>query len=196
MGSELQLDAAVSSTNSPIPSRPFSLFIMSTVFVGNIPYRCSVEQLTEIFSEAVPVVAFRIVYDRETGRSKGFGYCEFQDESGANNALRQLNGYEFQGRNLRVDHANRKMNEERSEMRSVFVGNLPYRCSEEQLTEVFSEAGPVASIRIVYDRKTGRSKGFGYCEFQDESGAHNALRKLNGYEFQGRNLRVDQASRK
>merc|ERR1711955_61674 len=155
----------VSSTNSPIPSRPFSLFIMSTVFVGNIPYRCSVEQLTEIFSEAGPVVAFRIVYD-------------------------------FQGRNLRVDHANRKMNEERSEMRSVFVGNLPYRCSEEQLTEVFSEAGPVASIRIVYDRETGRSKGFGYCEFQDESGAHNALRKLNGYEFQGRNLRVDQASRK
>ena len=50
---------------------------------------------------------YRIVYDRETGRPKGFGFCEYQDPQSAQNAMRNLNGYEIAGRTLRVDSANR-----------------------------------------------------------------------------------------
>jgi len=50
----------------------------------------------------------RIVYDRETGRPKGFGFCEYQDQESAINATRSLNGYEIGGRTLRVDNANRR----------------------------------------------------------------------------------------
>ena len=102
------------------------------------------------------------------------------------------------------------------------VGNIPYGVTEEQLKDIFSEAGPVISFRlilfpnsfimhvilpvltvyllscyrIVQDRETGRSKGFGFCEFQDHGSAENAMRNLNGYEINGRTLRVDSANRK
>merc|ERR1711955_86238 len=80
-------------------------------------------------------------------------------------------------------------------MTSVFVGNIPYGVTEEQLKDVFSEAGPVVSFRIVYDRETGRPKGFGFCEFRDVDSAQTAMRSLNGYEIGGRTLRVDNANR-
>merc|ERR1711928_207903 len=81
------------------------------------------------------------------------------------------------------------------QMTSVFVGNIPYGVTEEQLKEIFSEAGPVVSFRIVYDRETGRPKGFGFCEFRDVDSAQTAMRSLNGYEIGGRTLRVDNANR-
>merc|ERR1712071_321577 len=84
------------------------LIKMASVFVGNIPYGVTEDQLKDIFGEACSVVSFRIVHDRETGRSKGFGFCEYQDPSSAAAAMRDLNGYEINGRTLRVDSANRK----------------------------------------------------------------------------------------
>merc|ERR1740128_63557 len=85
--------------------------------------------------------------------------------------------------------------EQPARMTSVFVGNIPYGVTEEQLKDIFSEAGPVVSFRIVYDRETGRPKGFGFCEFKDADSAQNAMRSLNGYEIGGRTLRVDNANR-
>ncbi|KAK6018263.1 hypothetical protein OSTOST_16163 [Ostertagia ostertagi] len=59
----------------------------------------------------------------------------------------------------------------------------------------FSRAGQVTNVRIVYDRETGRMKGFGFCEFSDEAGANNAVNTLNGSDFDGRQLRVNLANR-
>merc|ERR1740128_549702 len=66
--------------------------------------------------------------------------------------------------------------EQPARMTSVFVGNIPYGVTEEQLKDIFSEAGPVVSFRIVYDRETGRPKGFGFCEFKDVDSAQTAMR--------------------
>ncbi|OQR95313.1 hypothetical protein ACHHYP_00110 [Achlya hypogyna] len=76
-----------------------------SVFVGNIPYDVTEEMLREIFSEAGPVVNFRLVTDRETGKPKGYGFCEYNDGATALSAMRNLNGHEINGRNLRVDFA-------------------------------------------------------------------------------------------
>ncbi|GAB6032530.1 Cleavage stimulation factor subunit 2 [Chamberlinius hualienensis] len=83
--------------------------------------------------------------------------------------------------------------QERS-MRSVFVGNIPYEATEEQLKEIFSEAGPVLSFRLVYDRENGKPKGYGFCEYRDADTALSAMRNLNGYELNGRAIRVDTAA--
>jgi len=74
-----------------------------SVFVGNISYRASESDVIELFSQAGQVVNFRLVTDRETGRPKGYGFCEFADAAGATNALNTFNNFEFQGRTLRVD---------------------------------------------------------------------------------------------
>ena len=79
-------------------------------------------------------------------------------------------------------------------LRSVFVGNIPYDATEEKLKDIFNEVGPVQSFRLVYDRDTGKPKGYGFCEYKDAETAHSAIRNLNNYELSGRTLRVDSAA--
>ncbi|VDP33828.1 unnamed protein product [Soboliphyme baturini] len=82
---------------------------------------------------------------------------------------------------------------ERSQ-RSVFVGNIPYESTEEELKTLFSQVGPVVGFRLVFDRESGKPKGYGFCEFMDQETAMSALRNLNGFEFHGRLLRIDTAA--
>jgi len=77
-----------------------------------------------------------------------------------------------------------------SRNRSVFVGNIPYESTEEQLKEIFSQAGPVVSFRLVYDKDTGKPRGYGFVEYKDSHSAFSAIRNLNGYEINARTLRV------
>lgn len=76
------------------------------------------------------------------------------------------------------------------QQRSVFVGNIPYKATENELIQIFSQAGSVVAFRLVNDRDTGRPKGFGFCEYSDPAGATSALEMLNGTELHGRPLRV------
>jgi len=75
----------------------------------------------------------------------------------------------------------------------LYVGNLPYSAKEESLKEHFSSAGSVASVKIIIDRETGRSKGFGFVEMESDDGAQSAVSQLDGQEFEGRSLRVSEA---
>ncbi|UZJ51268.1 hypothetical protein CBS101457_000588 [Exobasidium rhododendri] len=75
--------------------------------------------------------------------------------------------------------------------RVVFVGNIPYDFSEEQLIEVFKEVGTVVGFRLVFDRDTGKAKGYGFCEFEDSETAASAVRNLNDKEVGGRPMRID-----
>jgi len=76
---------------------------------------------------------------------------------------------------------------------NIYVGNLSYRMNDGELREVFSEFGEVSSARIINDRETGRSKGFGFVEMPDDNAANEAIEALNGKEVSGRNLRVNEA---
>ncbi|KAK4574070.1 hypothetical protein LTR86_001831 [Recurvomyces mirabilis] len=76
------------------------------VFIGNIPYGVSEEQICEIFGRVGSVVGFRLVYDKETQRPKGFGFLEYTDVDAAASAVRNLNEFEIMGRTLRVDYSN------------------------------------------------------------------------------------------
>jgi cold-inducible RNA-binding protein len=77
--------------------------------------------------------------------------------------------------------------------KKLYVGNLPFSCSDEDLANVFSEIGNVASARVIIDRETGRSKGFGFVEMSNDDEAVNAANQLNGKPFMGRPLTVNEA---
>ena len=80
----------------------------SKLFVGGLPYRTSKEELEEAFAKAGSVVSASIVMDRETGRSKGFGFVEMNSDADAQAAIDMWNGKEFDGRSLTVSEARPK----------------------------------------------------------------------------------------
>jgi len=75
----------------------------------------------------------------------------------------------------------------------IYVGNLPYGISDDELRGIFAEKGTVLSANVVTDRETGRSRGFGFVEMEDAGAAAAAIEDLNGKEVQGRNLVVSEA---
>jgi RNA recognition motif-containing protein len=72
----------------------------------------------------------------------------------------------------------------------LYVGNLPYSATEEELSSMFGQAGTVTSVAIIKDRETGRSKGFAFVEMASDADAQKAITMLNGQSMGGRDLRV------
>ena len=77
--------------------------------------------------------------------------------------------------------------------KKLYVGNLSYSTSEDALRNLFSGYGTVASAKIIFDRETGNSKGFGFIEMSSDEEAKNAIAGTNGHELEGRQLRVNEA---
>jgi cold-inducible RNA-binding protein len=77
--------------------------------------------------------------------------------------------------------------------KTLYVGNLNFRTDEEGLRAAFSEYGTVSDARIVMDRDTGRSRGFGFVEMEDDAAAQSAIEGMNGADLDGRPLRVNEA---
>jgi RNA recognition motif-containing protein len=76
---------------------------------------------------------------------------------------------------------------------NIYVGNLPYSATQEELTALFGKFGQVNSVKVVTDKFSGKSRGYGFVEMADEAGGSDAIAKLNGQDFNGRELRVSAA---
>ena len=76
---------------------------------------------------------------------------------------------------------------------NIYVGNIPWGVSEEELEGLFTQYGEVNSVRIITDRESGRSKGFGFVEMTQADAGNAAIEALDGNDFSGRDLRVNQA---
>ncbi|RME34599.1 MAG: RNA-binding protein [Gammaproteobacteria bacterium] len=79
---------------------------------------------------------------------------------------------------------------------NIYVGNLPYRTRNDELEALFAQYGEVLSVNIIYDRRTRRSKGYGFVEMADDAAGRKAIEALNGSDFGGRTLKVDEARRR
>ncbi len=77
--------------------------------------------------------------------------------------------------------------------KKLYVGNISYSTTEDQLEDLFSQYGTVLNVNIVTDRYTNRSKGFGFVEMEDDAAAQAAVSAINSTELDGRELRVDEA---
>ena len=76
---------------------------------------------------------------------------------------------------------------------NIYIGNLSYEVTEEDLQQAFEAFGQVESVNIIKDKFTGRSKGFGFVEMPDKANAQSAINELNGKELKGRTLNVNEA---
>jgi len=76
---------------------------------------------------------------------------------------------------------------------NIYVANIPWKATEEELRGLFAEYGEVSSAKIVIDKFTQRSRGFGFVEMKDDSAGRTAITQLNGFDFMGKNLVVNEA---
>ncbi|PUZ73071.1 hypothetical protein GQ55_2G445300 [Panicum hallii var. hallii] len=181
------------------------------LFVGNLPFSVDSAQLAGLFEQAGSVEMVEVVYDRMTGRSRGFGFVTMSTAEEAGAAVEQFNGYTFQGRPLRVnsgpppprdDSAPRALRggggggSFADSANKVYVGNLAWGVDNSTLENLFSEQGQVLDAKVIYDRESGRSRGFGFVTYGSSEEVNNAISNLDGIDLDGRQIRVTVAESK
>lgn len=155
------------------------------IFVSNLPWETSWQDLKDIMRDAdAGEVLFSDIYMDDRGRSKGSGVVEFEDSESAQRAISKLQNLEINGRNIQV----REFREEEGG-RKVFVGNLNWRTSWQDLKDKMREIGTVNFVKIFEDDQ-GRSKGSAIVEFENASDAQRAIEELHGEDYMGRNIQV------
>ncbi|KAJ3700030.1 hypothetical protein LUZ61_003735 [Rhynchospora tenuis] len=186
------------------------------LFVGNLPFSVDSSQLANVFGEAGDVEMVEVIYDKITGRSRGFGFVTMSTAEEAASAVEQFNGYMLEGRELTVRSGPAPPREESAPSRGfrggarsddggfrggarsddgyrVYVGNLAWGVDNSALESLFSEQGKVLEAKVIYDRETGRSRGFGFVTYGTAQEVQDAISSLNGADLDGRTIRVSMA---
>ncbi|KAL2212401.1 RNA-binding domain-containing protein [Sarocladium strictum] len=169
----------------------------TTLFAGSLSWGVDDNLLWESFKEFDGLVGARVVMDKHTGRSRGFGYVDFGTSEACVTAYEAMQGKEIDGRAINLDYANARTAEanprERANDRAntygdtlspetdtLFVGNLPFDVDQETVREFFGDVAEVASIRLPTDMETGNLKGFGYVSFNSVEDAKAVLTAKTG----------------
>lgn len=179
------------------------------VFIKNLNYQSTEDSVRDAFSELGNVVNVKLLTDRMTGKPKGIGFVEFEKRSDAKKALE---GVEVDGRQVQCSWSNEKKEGGNAPARqnnfggnnnfkqggqsnfsgdahTIFVGNLGFKTSEQQVKKFFSSVGNVVGVRIA-THEDGKRKGFCHVDFDSSDACQEAV-KLAGQELDGRELRVD-----
>ncbi|KAJ7971687.1 RNA-binding protein CP33, chloroplastic [Quillaja saponaria] len=179
------------------------------LYVGNLPYSMTSSQLVEVFEEAGCVISVEIVYDRVTDRSRGFAFVTMGSVEEAKEAILMFNGSQVGGRTVKVNFPEVPKGGERLVMGpkvhnnyrgfidspyKIYAGNLGWGLSSQGLRDAFADQPGVLSAKVVYERDSGRSRGFGFVSFETAEDAESALNAMNGVEVQGRPLRLNLAT--
>ncbi|KQJ99338.1 28 kDa ribonucleoprotein, chloroplastic [Brachypodium distachyon] len=170
------------------------------VYVGNLPYDVDSERLAQLFDQAGVVEVAEVIYNRESGQSRGFGFVTMSTIEEADKAIEMFNRYDISGRLLNVNRAAQRGSRVERPPRQfasafrAYVGNLPWQAEDSRLVQLFSEHGEVLNATVVYDRETGRSRGFGFVTMASKEELDDAISALDGQELDGRPLRVNVAA--
>lgn len=181
------------------------------LYVGNLPYAMNSTQLSEVFVEAGHVVSVQIVYDRVTDRSRGFAFVTMGSIKEAKEAIRMFDGSQVGGRTVKVNFPEVPRGGEREVMgpkirainqsfvdspHKIYAGNLSWALTSQGLKDAFFDQPGLLSAKVVYDRASGRSRGFGFITFSSSEALESALANMNGVELEGRPLRLNKAEQK
>ncbi|KAF3690804.1 Nucleolin Protein C23 [Channa argus] len=185
LGQEVKLDKARSKENSQEGKKERDA---RTLFVKNLPFSATVDDLKEVFEDAVEVR----LPPGQNGSNRGIAYIEFKTEAEAEKMLEEAQGADVQGRSIMVDYVGEKSQKGAkvaatgAASKTLVVNNLAFSATEEALQSAFEKA---VSIRI--PQKDGRAKGFAFVEFESTDDAKEALENLNNTEIDGRSIRLE-----
>uniref|UniRef100_A0A0E0LQP0 RRM domain-containing protein n=1 Tax=Oryza punctata TaxID=4537 RepID=A0A0E0LQP0_ORYPU len=185
----------------PRRSRPRELFVC------NLPRRCDVDDLYDLFKPYGTVLSVEISRDPETGLSRGCGFVTMRSLPEARTAMNALDGFDLDGREMLVKLSSDVVSKRRNinmthtppvkdhifeSPHKIYVGNIAWSVEPQELREYFSQCGTVVSTRLLTDRKGGRGRVYGFLSFASAEELEAAL-KLDNTHFHGRNILVRQA---
>jgi len=173
------------------------------LFVRNIGYNTTQEGLADFFAKYGDVEESKIVTDKNTGKSRGFGFLKFYEKKSAVAAMKDADNIVVDGRNLQIRYSNDKSSQMKGGNGNsakkgpatefgVFVGNISYKCTDNDLKKFFKDCGKVVDVRIA-KKPDGKLKGFAHVDFETKEAMEKAVEK-NGKELQGRPLKIDKSS--
>lgn len=163
------------------------------IFVSNLDYNLNEDEVKEQLAE-LRISSINLIRS-VNGRSRGFGYIELSDETEVEKALK-LDRKMINGRPIYISSVLRDKEKRQKfkfsdglEPKKLFVKGLPYDVKKEEVEELFSKFGKLHDVRLVF-HKSGKFKGIGYIEFEDEKSASTALMKMDQYEMRSHILSV------
>lgn len=171
------------------------------LYIGNLPWSYTSSQLAEAIQQHGDVEVVEVVYDAEQNRSRGFAFITMASIDDARAVITALDGKELGGRVLKVNFPRLSTRNPRvsrpagtrgwpGNMNKLFVSNFPWSCDDEALTVLFSGYGTVLDAKVVYDKETGRSRGYAFVTLSSAEEVNAALESLNGADYGGRELKV------
>lgn len=171
------------------------------LYVGGLDPRVTEDVLRQIFETTGHVQNVKIIPDKNVGASKGFnyGFVEYDDPGAAERAMQTLNGRRVHQAEIRVNWAyqsNTSNKEDTSNHFHIFVGDLSNEVNDEVLLQAFSAFGSVSEARVMWDMKTGRSRGYGFVAFRERQDAEKALSSMDGEWLGSRAIRCNWANQK
>ncbi|KAI7589296.1 hypothetical protein KC316_g4019, partial [Hortaea werneckii] len=170
------------------------------LYVGGLDPRVTEDVLKQIFETTGHVQSVKIIPDKNF-QSKGYnyGFVEYDDPQSAERAMQTLNGRRVHQQEIRVNWAYQSTNQSKEDTSNhfhIFVGDLSNEVNDEVLLQAFSAFGSVSEARVMWDMKTGRSRGYGFVAFRDRGEAEKALSSMDGEWLGSRAIRCNWANQK
>ncbi|KAK1464451.1 RNA recognition domain-containing protein [Colletotrichum cuscutae] len=168
------------------------------LYVGGLDQRVTEDVLRQIFETTGHVQNVKIIPDKNA-KGYNYGFVEYDDPGAAERAMQTLNGRRVHQSEIRVNWAyqsNTSSKEDTSNHFHIFVGDLSNEVNDEVLTQAFSAFGSVSEARVMWDMKTGRSRGYGFVAFRDRPDAEKALSSMDGEWLGSRAIRCNWANQK
>lgn len=170
------------------------------LYVGGLDPRVTEDILKQIFETTGHVQSVKIIPDKNF-QSKGmnYGFVEYDDPGAAERAMQTLNGRRIHQSEIRVNWAYQSTNnhkEDTSNHFHIFVGDLSNEVNDEVLLQAFSAFGSVSEARVMWDMKTGRSRGYGFVAFREFDDAEKALKSMDREWLGSRAIRCNWANQK
>jgi len=152
-----------------------------SLYVGNLSEKVTEGLLYEIFAAIGPVEACKLIKDKNSGQSAGYGFIDYFDHYTSGLALAQFNGRHLYGLELKVNWAFASgQKEDTSGHFHIFVGDLSPEIDDRALYNAFAPFGTISDGRVMWDQNTGRSRGYGFVAFRKREDAQRALTEMNG----------------
>ncbi|KAG8057031.1 hypothetical protein GUJ93_ZPchr0002g26670 [Zizania palustris] len=185
---------------SPAPHAQGGQEENKTIWVGDLHYWMDENYLHSCFGYTGEVVAIKVIRNKQTGQSEGYGFVEFYSHAAAEKVLEGFAGHIMPNTDqpFRINWASFSMGDRRSDVasdHSIFVGDLASDVNDATLLETFSSRySSVKGAKVVIDANTGRSKGYGFVRFGDDNEKTHAMTEMNGVYCSTRPMRIGPAT--